>query len=167
MAQITFQQIDNLYRRRLVYFADKILNDTEQSKDIVQEALVKLWQRFDNFENERAIKSFLYLIVKNACMSHLIKISRRHKNEDGYYYVSDKIEQDIMFHFIETEILEELCNGVEKLSKAERKVFRMVYFFDMDAHRVASSLGLSVSTVRNQRAIAVNKMRLRLNLKYK
>ena len=159
---MTFENIDNQYRRRLIYFAEQIIDNREQAKDIVQEALVKLWQRFDGFDNEKAVRWFAYQVTKNACFDYLKALKSLYKKEEGFYYISDKTEQEILFLMIETETLQELTNGINLLPKAERKIFRLIYFQNMNTAQVAAQLGLSVKTVRNQRGKAINHLKLKL-----
>jgi RNA polymerase sigma-70 factor (family 1) len=161
---MTFDAIDNHYRRRLVYFAEQIIKDREQAKDIVQEALIKLWQRFDGFENEKAVRSFAYMIVKNACFDYLRGLQSISKKQEGFYYIADTTEESIIFLMIETELLQELHNGIELLPKAERKIFRLMYFQNMNTKQVADKLGLSEKTVRNQRGKTINRLKLRMNI---
>lgn len=154
-----FVEIHNKYFARLAFFADRILDSENQGEDIASESLVKLWQRFDDFNNEMAIKKFLYTVVRNACLDSIKGKSRRKKREDGFYYLTDNIEQDVLFLMMEAELFAEVTNGIEKLPKAERNIFRLLFFQQMDVKKVAQSLGLSVKTVWNQRARAVNRLK--------
>ena len=62
-----------------------------------------------------------------------------------------------------TEIHRELAAAVEKLPEECRKVFQLCYFQGLDNERVAQEFGVSVNTVKTQKARG--KRILRENLK--
>ena len=154
-----FEIIHKKYFRRLVYFADKILNDSEQAKDIVSESLIKLWQRFENFDDEKSLKRFMYLTVRNDCFNYLKHEKRLCDKQNGFNYVSDKLEMDVTYHMMKSELLAEITKEIDQLPQAEASVFRLFYFEDIDTNAIAVKLGVSVQTVRNQKAKAVNTLR--------
>ena len=45
--------------------ADHYLNDEVQSKDIAQEAFIKLWGKREEFKDIVSVKSYLYTTVRN------------------------------------------------------------------------------------------------------
>lgn len=55
-------------------FAERILKDEAKGKDVAQEAFVKLLKKTDEeFSNENALRAYMYILVKNACISVLRK----------------------------------------------------------------------------------------------
>ncbi len=57
---------------------------------------------------------------------------------------------------MEAEILWELFSKIEELPSECRKVFRMSYIDDMTNQEIADKLGISVNTVKSQKARAKN-----------
>ena len=158
---MNFDTIYKKYFRRLIYFAEKILNDREQAKDIASESLIKIWERFDKFNDEKSLQRFIYLTVRNACFNYLKQEKRLSDKHNGFNYISDKLEKDVTYHMIKAELLDEISSNIAALPKAEAMIFRLSYFEDMNTNEIAAELGLSIKTVRNQRAKAIN------NLKYR
>ena len=62
------------YYRPLVVFAESYLHDLQSAEDLVQEQMVKLWskQTFAGIVPE-ALGTFLFTVVKNACINWLEK----------------------------------------------------------------------------------------------
>src|SRR5258708_2048152 len=71
-----FAYIFKLHRKALVYFAEKILGVREEAEDIVADSFMKLWAKHADFDSFPAIKSFLYIVARNACFDFL-KFSKR------------------------------------------------------------------------------------------
>lgn len=60
----------NRYYKPLVVFAEAYVHDLQESEDLVQEQLVKLWTRkaFTGIA-AGALSTFLFTVVKNACLN--------------------------------------------------------------------------------------------------
>lgn len=63
-----FRELFEKYHTRLCYFANTLLPFSEGAEDVVQEAFVKLWQKKIDFHSLNAVKTFLYITVKNRCL---------------------------------------------------------------------------------------------------
>jgi len=59
---------------KLVICANKFLNDSELSRSVVQEALLKLWKDRHEFEQLYSAISFLYKKKRNDCLKKILKI---------------------------------------------------------------------------------------------
>ena len=63
------------YFSLFLQFALKYIPDEETCKDIVQEAFIKYWRQENNFNDEIALKTYLYKSIRNGCLNQL-----RHEN---------------------------------------------------------------------------------------
>ena len=61
------------YYPALSFFANSIIHDENEAKDIVQDSFVILWNNHSVEEKSETVKSFLYTIVRNRCLDHLRK----------------------------------------------------------------------------------------------
>src|SRR5688572_10066702 len=61
------------YYTALCYFANSILHNEEEARDIVQDSFVKLWDSQTINERSETVKSFLYTAVRNKCVDLLRK----------------------------------------------------------------------------------------------
>lgn len=68
---LALKDIHLRYKKRLVYFAYKILEDDEWAEDFAGDALMKLWEKYDCFNSEDEIKNFLYQTVRDSCLGYL------------------------------------------------------------------------------------------------
>ena len=74
-----FESVFHKYYASLCYFANKFVRDNEAARDIVQEVFLRFWESKGKFENQSALKSFLYNCVQNAALNYLEKLQVRAK----------------------------------------------------------------------------------------
>ncbi|WP_162852627.1 sigma factor [Dinghuibacter silviterrae] len=54
-----FDQLFLKHYGAICYYTQEFIADIESAKDLVSDIFIKLWRLMENFENLRAIKSFL------------------------------------------------------------------------------------------------------------
>ena len=57
--------------------AYRLLHDTENAKDVVQEAFIRVWNNLDKYRQEVKFTTWLYKIVINLCYDKMKMESRR------------------------------------------------------------------------------------------
>jgi RNA polymerase sigma-70 factor, ECF subfamily len=75
--QHAFSALVEPYRRELQLHCYRLLGSLEDAEDLVQETLLRAWQRLDSFEGRAALRTWLYKIATNACLDTLDKKRRR------------------------------------------------------------------------------------------
>ena len=149
----------SLHSRSLKYFAIKLIQDQSEAEDIVAMCFHKLWQSRADFNTGQQIKGFLFISCKNACLNYLRGLKRRTASQALYLKQFEENEETILHGIIETELLELLNAEIELLPEKMREIFKLVYFEGMKTDEIAAQLNLSVKTVRNQKAKAVEILR--------
>lgn len=145
----------------LRFFAYKITKNKEVSEEIVSESFYKLWQGREKAKSVGAVKSFLYLITRNACYDHIG--SSYHKTVDlGDELLWDTVEggKDILTHIIYTELIGQIVAELEKLPKQQAEVFRLSYLEGMDTQEICETLGTTASSVYFARSKAISALRV-------
>ncbi|MEH0157706.1 sigma-70 family RNA polymerase sigma factor [Limibacter armeniacum] len=138
--------------------ASRILKSEEKGEDIAQEAFVKLWQQKqdEEFTDENALQAYLYVLVKNACISHLRK-EKNIKNtsiEEGLT-VSDEA---FLHEVLREETYQLLYDEIKKLSPQAELVVRLT-LKGYTNQEIANELSVSINTVKTVKKRAYKALR--------
>lgn len=128
------------------------------AEDYVQDAVFDAWKRRDRFESLNALKAFLYTSVRNDTIS----LSRKEKAQKRYV---EQLEQDVFYHtaLVDQETQQLLYNAIQSLPGKERRVFEMSFIDGLKNTEIAEKLNVSDSTVKKQKAHALELLRKKLN----
>ncbi|RKR83986.1 RNA polymerase sigma-70 factor (ECF subfamily) [Mucilaginibacter gracilis] len=144
-----------LHYRGLHYFVSKMVLDDAEAEDIAASAFVKLWERKEDFESAQGIKAFLFITCRNASLNFLKQLKRRTSKQQEYVQHLDLIDLAVLNQVVESEFLNILHQEVELLPEQCRNVFTLLYFEGKKTDEVASLMNISVKTVRNHKARAI------------
>ena len=103
---------DSLYTS-LCVFSKSYVNNLDVAKDLVQDVFIKVWEDKIEFNNELAVKSYLYTSVKNRSLDFLK--SNRFKATD-HMSVSELDNLNKESFYLKEVIIEEASTRIEVLS---------------------------------------------------
>ncbi len=154
-----FKEIfDNYYLPMKSYGFQYVEND-EMVEDFVQDAFLKVWEKREDFYFVAAIKSFLYMSVRNACLDYLRhqKVQRRNEPELILWLTEEGEEEFVL----EEEVHAMVYDAIKDLSERSRRVVIMT-MEGLSNPEIAKELGISVNTVKTIKLRAYRMLRERL-----
>lgn len=154
-----FKEIFDLYYLPVKSYAFQYIEDDEIVEDFVQDAFLKVWVRREDFYFVAAIKSFLYMSVKNACLDYLRhqKVQRRNEPE-LVMWLTEEGEEEFM---LEEEVHAMVYDAIKDLSERSRRVVIMT-MEGFSNPEIAEKLDVSVNTVKTIKLRAYRVLRERL-----
>jgi RNA polymerase sigma-70 factor, ECF subfamily len=72
-----FRSLFEPHRRAITVHCYRMLGSLHDAEEIVQESLLRAWQRRDEARATDTLRAWLYKIATNACLDHLLKARRR------------------------------------------------------------------------------------------
>jgi len=146
----------------LCLFAERLVADRAAAEDIVGESFIKLWNKRGDFESTQNIKAFMYITVRNACLNYLKQAKRDSLNQKQLAYITGEKEEYVLNEMIRAEVLKEIMNEINNLPEQCGKVLKLAYLDGLRNQEVARVLNISVHTVKNQKARAIQLLKTRL-----
>lgn len=146
---VAFELLADMYRPTLNSLALRMLRNSDDAKDAVQESLVKAFRAIGDFDPERPIKPWLCRICANCCVD-----SVRSRRRDG-----EPLEQHEYMLQDPSESLEERATGtlrqravveaIARLPEKYRKIIFMRHFKHMDVNEIAVELNKPEGTIKS------------------
>ncbi|WP_162852573.1 RNA polymerase sigma-70 factor [Dinghuibacter silviterrae] len=159
-----FEQLFLKHHGAICYYTREFIADTESAKDIVSDIFIKLWRLRENFENLRAIKAFLYVSAKNACLNYQrhSKLVANHKKTALLELSNEELSDIVMKQVFEAEVIREINQAIETLPVQTRKIV-LLTLQGMTTEDIAAIMNLTVQTIRNTRSRATHILKKRLS----
>ena len=146
----------------LCYVAVQYVKDSEIAKDIVQEVFFGLWQKKENIDLSKSVRSYLTSAVRNKCLNSI----RDHKKfsdtifESEYHYFKTNYKPSD--RLIEEELKKKITSSIDELPEKCREVFLLSRYENLKYLEIADRLHISVKTVETQMSKALQHLRIRL-----
>ena len=73
-----FAVLVSQYQRKALSLAERMMQDSEEARDLVQDAFVKAYRSLSSFKQDSTFSTWFYRIVYTTCLNALDKIGRAH-----------------------------------------------------------------------------------------
>lgn len=157
----------NQYYNSLCFFANRIVNDQPAAEDIVEDLFLRIWEKEPDFNQHKNLKAALYIGVKNACLDYIKKQKNLRSKTNALTYLLRREQEDYVLNEItRAEVLREVYAELQKLPAECRKVMQLYYQQGLDHKSISAKLGVTISTVKNQKARGLKILKKKLGTSF-
>ncbi|MGE5497374.1 MAG: RNA polymerase sigma factor [Syntrophothermus sp.] len=119
----------------------------ENARDAYQEILLKIWLNVENFRGECQLKTWIYRIAVNVCITFRSKEKKKSSVFVPFYELDyGKADEKEVYQDEENKLLF-FRKFMEKLNVSDKALVSL-YLEDLDTKEIAQITGLSESNVR-------------------
>ena len=137
--------------RKLYAFAYKMLKNQQESEDIVQNVLVKLWKKRDELDNINNLKTLAITMTKNECIDVLRRWRFSEKSDVDSAAQQEKSDS---FSPLENMVSDETRNMMRQIiSDMESPYKEVITMREIEGLPYEEIAGMTSLTVNNLRVI--------------
>jgi RNA polymerase sigma-70 factor (ECF subfamily) len=130
---------------RLGKFIGKYVSDKDDSEDLLQEVLIKIYKNLDNLEQEEKVYPWIYQIARNSIIDYY-----RRKNK-----MTSNLElEDIAVYDGEESSNEDIAicikNMINSLPEKYKQVIILSEYENLTYKEISQRLGISISGVKSR-----------------
>lgn len=141
-----FGALIDRYQRPLYNTALRMTGDSEEARDITQDAFVKAYEQLRNYRPEHKFFSWIYRILMNDALNHL-KQRKQTRALDANMASHERLPDE---EFDARRQSKRIEKALRELSFDQRVVIVMRYFNDMSYLEMSTILSLPEKTVKSR-----------------
>jgi RNA polymerase sigma-70 factor (family 1) len=158
-----FKKLFQLVYYKLLLFAFSIVHSKELAAEVVDDVMVKLWQKRTSLTQIQHIKSYLYTAVKNTALNYLSKKTQEELTNPFDFWqiqITDNISVDKLL--ITKELATTIHQAIQALPPKCKVVFKLIKEDGLSYKEVAEILNISTKTVDAQMVTAIKQIKAAL-----
>lgn len=163
----TFVDMYTTYFDSLLNYADRLLNDMETARDVVQQVYYKMWENRNSLNISLSVKAYLFKSVYHGCLNtlaHQKNIQKYEQEQLSDVYFSTIIQSpEAEIALWQSDIESAIQDAIATLPEKCREVFVMSKIEGLKNREIAEKLNISEKTVERHMSIALRKLREKLD----
>ena len=160
--EVVFERIFKDYYERLCNYANTIMNDMDESEEMVQSTFLTLWEKRESIDIHTSVKSYLYQAVHNQSLNRIKHYQVRKAHSEHLKYQSDVLTDDSSQQILGDELEQQINAAIESLPPQCQTVFKLSRFENLTYAEISEQLNISVKTIENHMGKALRILRERL-----
>ena len=152
-----FEELVRRYQDRLYNTVYRLLDNSEDAQDVVQEAFLSAYQALDRFKGDAQFFTWLYRIAVNTAISFkrkrrvALRLGRHGAEPDSPAEPLDSSESNRPGHLLEqAERERSIRSALNRLSPEHRAVLILKDMEDMKYETIAGIMQIPIGTVRSR-----------------
>src|SRR5262245_42033531 len=151
-----FDELMIRYERQIYRLCYRFTSNTDDARDLAQEVFIKAFEHLSDFRKESSLKTWLYRIATNHCISHVKSKTQQ------FFEVTETVRQvspTAQIELEEREQREHFRQMVKKLPPKQRAILELRIHEQLSYEEIATMSNRSVSTIKASVFFALEKLR--------
>jgi RNA polymerase sigma-70 factor (ECF subfamily) len=137
--------------------ATRLVKSADAAEDIVQEAIIKYWEKRASNTDIQSAGNYLFTSVKNACLNHL-RGEKRASARHGRHVQEEAEEPRVLNQLIEEESNRILQEAIKQLPVMQARVIR-AGFSGLTDLEIAKLFQITIPTLKSLRYDATRRLK--------
>ena len=147
---MTTEQYEALFykmRDKLYRYALRFVKESETAEDVIQDVMVKLWQKRQEADSIENLEAWLMVLTRNRSLDILRKEKEKMVNVDEAFGISDKapIPDKLME---QTDLLNQLNICLDQLPEKQRQIFHLREIEQLSYDEIVQVTGYNLDDVK-------------------
>lgn len=147
---MTTEQYEALFykmRDKLFRYALRFVKESETAEDVIQDVMVKLWQKRQEADSIENLEAWLMVLTRNRSLDILRRDKEKMVNVDEAYGISDKapIPDKLME---QTDLLNQLNICLDQLPEKQRQIFHLREIEQLSYDEIVQVTGFTLDDVK-------------------
>ena len=149
--KLRFEQLYHSYRKQMLAVAYRILENTDDAEDAVQDALLGIAKSISSLREleDGALRAYVLTAAKNAALKILYR-NRKGADTERILELNYKETESVFQTVLNTMDADLLLRAMRQLEPLYRDVLLLTYVQECDLQEAAAILGRKEETVRKQ-----------------
>ncbi|WP_341840882.1 RNA polymerase sigma-70 factor [Chitinophaga caseinilytica] len=166
--EAAYRELFDRFYKPLLQFATAFTRSREAAEEAVSDVFINIWERRHQLDSIDNLPVYLYVSTRNASLKHLLKQQKRSSVPlDDLVMEPESPAPDPEQTLLTAEMALQLQQAIQQLPPRCKIVFKLIREDGLRYKEVAQILNISVKTIDNQLAIALQKIGTALKMKLK
>lgn len=141
-------------------FVNSYIQDIDTAKDLTQDVFFKVYENWNKFSEIASYKAYIYTSAKNIALDHI----KHQKVVSKFKLANNDIhsEEYFLHELTKQETIRSVYHAVDKLPLQSKNII-LLSLKGLTNDDIASSLAISVNTVKTLKKLAYSKLRQHLS----
>ncbi|SEM21154.1 RNA polymerase sigma-70 factor, ECF subfamily [Chryseobacterium taichungense] len=153
MTQEAFKSTVFILKNEMYRFAKRFVMSSDEAEDVVQDLMIKFWQKKDELEQFGNLKSYALKAVRNECLNRL----KHHDVKMGF--ADMQLHRSELYSMEVNNLKEQIIGFINQLPEKQKMVIHLKDVEEYEVSEIAEMLEMEENAVR------VNLMRARQKVK--
>ncbi|MDR6159743.1 MULTISPECIES: RNA polymerase sigma factor [Chryseobacterium] len=153
MTQETFRSTVFILKNEMYRFAKRFVMSSDEAEDVVQDLMIKFWQKKDELGQFGNLKSYALKAVRNECLNRL----KHHDVKTGF--ADMQLHRSELYSMEVNNLKDHIIGFINQLPEKQKTVIHLKDVEEYEVSEIAEMLEMEENAVR------VNLMRARQKVK--